>query len=233
MTDALIFDLDDTLCPERPFVLARLEAVAKRLADLYGPYHDFYDQLVRCYEEDLRLRVFNVVLGREGLEADPGVIRDLVDLYRSTPGPVEPYPDVPDALAFWAQRLPLGLITDGYGPTQRGKVEALGLARHFRAIVYTDDLGAENTKPSDVPFRRVQEAIGFTGSAVYVGDHPGLDVPAPKRLGWTAVRIMRPGAKQSSAESDPACPPDHVIRGLDELRSLPPLEPLAGAAGSE
>jgi putative hydrolase of the HAD superfamily len=223
MADALIFDLDDTLCPERPFVLARLGAVARHLTERYGPVIDFRAELVRAYEADLRTRVFDAVLERAGLEPDPTVIRDLVDVYRGAPADVQPYPDTLPALAFWSARLPLGLITDGYGPTQRQKVEALGIAPYFRAIVYTHDLGPDGIKPSEIPFRRVQEAIGFAGPAVYVGDNPRLDVPAPKRLGWTAVRIARPGAKFADAEPDPAAEPDHVIRGLDELRAIPPL----------
>ncbi len=223
MADALIFDLDDTLCPERPFVLARLDAVARHLGERYGPVIDFRAELVRAYEADLRTHVFDAVLERAGLEPDPAVIRDLVDLYRSTPAEVEPYPGAVPALAFWSARLPLGLITDGYGPTQRQKVESLGIARYFRAIVYTHDLGPDGIKPSAVPFRRVQEAIGFAGPAVYVGDNPRLDFPAPKRLGWTAVRIARPGAKFAEAEADPDAPPDHVIKSLDELSAVPPL----------
>ncbi|MFO8014148.1 MAG: HAD family hydrolase [Phycisphaerae bacterium] len=223
MPDALIFDLDDTLCPERPFVLARLGAVARHLRERYGPVIDFRAELVRGYEADLRIRVFDAVLERAGLEPDPDVIRDLVDLYRRTPAEVAPYPDTVPALAFWSARLPLGLVTDGYGPTQRRKVDALGIERYFRAIVYTHDLGPDGIKPSAVPFRRVQEAIGFAGPAVYVGDNPRLDFPAPKRLGWATVRIARPGAKFAGAEADPAAPPDHVIESLDALRTVPPL----------
>jgi len=223
MPDALIFDLDDTLCPERPFVLARLDAVARRLRERYGPVIDFRAELVRAYEADLRTNVFDTVLERAGLAPDPQVIRELVHLYRSTPAEVAPYPDTVPALEFWGARLPLGLITDGYGPTQRQKVEALGIGRYFRAIVYTHDLGPEGVKPGEAPFRRVQEAIGFAGPAVYVGDNPRLDVPAPKRLGWTAVRIVRPGAKFAGAEADAAAPPDYRIRSLDELQAIPPL----------
>ena len=224
MTDALIFDLDDTLCPERPFVLARLDAVARHLTEHFGTVVDFRAELVRAYEADLRTHVFDAVLERAGLDADPAVIRDLVDVYRSTPVDVEPYPDTVPALEFWSARLPLGLITDGYGPTQRQKVASLGIERYFRAVVYTHDLGPDGIKPSELPFRRVQETIGFTGPAVYVGDNPRLDIPGPKRLGWTAVRIARPGAKFAGADPLPDAPPDHRIRSLNELRTIPPLE---------
>ena len=223
MADALIFDLDDTLCPERGFVLQRLAVVARHLEQRYGPRIDFLAELVRCYEGDMRTHVFDTVLVRAGVGPDPEVVRDLVDLYRRQPVEVASYPDAAAALEFWSRRLPLGLITDGHGPTQRQKVEVLGIARYFRSIVYTYDLGPESIKPSPAPFEKVRDEIGFTGPAVYVGDNPALDFPAPNRMGWVTVRILRPDAKAAQAPADPVCPPDHVIRTLDELRQVPAL----------
>ena len=229
MVECLVFDMDDTLCPEREFVLVRLAAVARRLEDLYGPRIDFERELVACYEADLRTKVFDTVLERAGLEPDQAVIHELVNLYRSRPVQVDAYPDVEPALEFWSRRLPLALITDGFGPTQRAKLACVGLAPYFREVVFTHDLGQDGIKPSPTPFRLVQQRIGFEGPAIFVGDNPTLDFPAPKRLGWTTVRIVRPGAKFAEAEADPSCPPDHVIRSLDELRAIDGLkEHLAG-----
>jgi len=106
-------------------------------------------------------------------------------------------------------------------------VEALGIGRHFREIVYTYDLGPKAVKPSAAPFRRVQEAIGFAGPAVYVGDNPRLDIPPAKRLGWTAVRIVRPGGKFADAAPDPVDPPDYVIESLEALGTIGPLAEIA------
>jgi len=223
MIDALIFDLDDTLCPERHFVLKRLAVVARRLEERYGPRIDFLAELVRCYEGDMRTHVFDAVLARAGVGPDMEAVRDLVDLYRRQPVDVALYPDAAGALEFWSRRLPLGLITDGHGPTQRKKVEALGIGGFFRTIVYTYDLGPASIKPSPLPFETLRDAIGFSGPAVVVGDNPALDFPAPKRMGWTTVRIVRPDAKAARMPADPACPPDHVIRSLDDLRQVPAL----------
>jgi len=229
MVECLVFDMDDTLCPERPFVLVRLAAVARRLEERYGSPIDFERELVACYEADLRTRVFDTVLERAGVEPDKQVIRSLVTLYRSLPVEVEPYPDVEPALRLWSRHLPLALITDGHGPTQRAKLACLGLARYFREVVFTHDLGPDGTKPSPAPFRLVRERIGFEGPAVFVGDNPALDFPAPKQLGWTTVRIIRPGTKFAAAEADLSSAPDHVIQSLDELRAIDGLkEYLAG-----
>ncbi|MBE3133738.1 MAG: HAD family hydrolase, partial [Acidobacteria bacterium] len=135
MIECLVFDLDDTLCPERPFVLARLAAVAERLGERYGPRLDWQAALVAAYEADLRTRVFDRVLEQAGVATDPAVIRDLVGAYRDGPVEVALYPDAEAALEFWSRHLPLALVTDGHGRTQRAKVEALGIGRYFRQIV--------------------------------------------------------------------------------------------------
>lgn len=228
MIECLVFDMDDTLCPEREFVVGRLAAVARRLEQRYGPRIDFERELVKCYEADLRTRVFDTVLDRAGIEPDRDFVRELVDLYRSRPVQLAPYDDVEPALDLWSRHLPLALITDGYGPTQRAKLEALGLARYFREVVFTDDLGPEGLKPGLASFRLVQDRIGFSGPAVYVGDHPALDFPAPKQLGWRTVRIVRPNAKFAAAEADPSCMPDQVIRSLDELGTIDGLKEYLG-----
>lgn len=223
MIECLVFDLDDTLCPERPFVLARLAAVARRLAERYGPRLDWQAALVAAYEADLRTRVFDRVLEQAGLAPDPATISDLVGAYRDGPVEVALYPDAEPALEFWSRRLPLALVTDGYGPTQRAKVAALGIGRYFRQIVFTADLGPQGVKPSLVPLRQVRAGIGFAGPAAYVGDNPALDFPGPKQLGWLAVRIVRPGAKSARAEAAAPAAPDAVISGLEELRTVPAL----------
>jgi len=223
MIECLVFDLDDTLCPERPFVLARLAAVAARLGERYGPRLDWQAALVAAYEADVRTRVFDRVLEQAGVAPEPDVIRDLVAAYRDGPVDVALYGDAEAALGFWSRRLPLALVTDGYGPTQRAKVEALGIGRYFRQIVFTHDLGPQGIKPSLAPLHQVQKGIGFAGPAAYVGDNPALDFPGPKQLGWLAVRIVRPGAKFARAEAAAPAAPDAVIGSLDELRTVPAL----------
>jgi putative hydrolase of the HAD superfamily len=226
MIECLVFDLDDTLCPERPFVLARLAAVAKRLEQRYGPRIDWQAALVKGYEADLRTRVFDAALEQAGIAPDKAVIRDLVGVYRAGPVEVALYADAGPALDFWSRRLPLALVTDGHGPTQRAKVEALGIGRYFRHMVFTDDLGPEGVKPSLAPLRLLRERIGFSGPAAYVGDNPALDFPGPKQLGWTTIRIARPGAKFAAAAAPPSCSPDVTLQGLDGLRAVSVLRSL-------
>lgn len=228
MIECLVFDMDDTLCPEREFVVRRLAAVARRLEEQFGPRIDFERELVAGYEADLRTNVFDTVLARAGIEPDPALIRELVELYRSQPLDVTPYADAEPALAFWSLHLPLALVTDGYGPTQRAKLRAIGLGRYFREVVFTDDLGPEGLKPSVVPFQAVRERIGFRGPAMVVGDNPALDFPGPKQLRWQTVRIVRPGAKFAATRADPACAPDRVIHSLAELETLDSLRECLG-----
>ena len=224
MIECLVFDLDDTLYPERQYVLPRLEAVARYLEDRFGAAFDFRGELVKCYESNMTGKVFDTVLSRAGLCADKTFVDELVELYRSGESTLSPYPDVRAALGFWQERMDLGLVTDGNRETQRKKIEALQISGYFRETIFTAELGLQAAKPSPKAFRLLQEKIGFEGSAMYVGDNPELDVPGCRQLGWTATRIIRPNARFAQLPAPPSCQPDYSIWGLDELGHLKGLK---------
>lgn len=220
MIQCMIFDLDDTLYPEREFVLPRLRAVAARLIERFGRPLDFEAALVASYESGRPGRLFDRVLEKAGLAPEAALVRELVGLYRGGPVHATLYPDVRPALERWGRLMPLALVTDGFADTQRRKVEALGLAPLFAAIVFTADLGPGLAKPHPAAFRQVRERIGFDGPALYVGDNPPLDVPPCRAMGWPAVRIVRPGTRFGGVAADDSCRPDLTIATLDELEGL-------------
>ena len=221
--ECLAFDLDDTLYPERECVVPRLTAVAEFLTSRLGPRLDFREALVRAYEERRPGGLFATVLARAGIGPERGLVDELVALYRGGPVSITAYADVHPFLARWQHRVALALVTDGYPPTQRKKVESLGIQCYFRIIVYTGDLGQGKAKPSAEPFRLVAERLRVGGAAAYVGDNPVLDVAGPRSLGWLAVRIRRAGTRFRSQKAPRGSLPDFEISGLDELESTPGL----------
>jgi len=222
--ECLVLDMDDTLFPERQYVLPRIAAVARHMEARFGPVIDFEKEMTAHYlGRNDSGRMFDDVLAQAGLPADANLIRELVALYRDGSPALELYPDVRPALEMWGRRLPLALVTDGHAPTQRKKVAALGLATYVREIIYTDELGPGRAKPSTAAFLEAQRRIGFSGPAVMVGDNPSLDIPGPRELGWVAVRIIRPGARFADVAAEGPLRPDHVIRSLADLDSIPEL----------
>jgi Haloacid dehalogenase-like hydrolase len=105
---------------------------------------------------------------------------------------------------------------------QRKKFEALALAHHFDAVVFSDELGREFWKPSPRPFEVASEALGVDPSeCVYVSDNPLKDFIGARRAGLATVRLRRPDGVY--AQIDPPTEdhaPDvelHEIAAVGEL----------------
>ena len=73
---------------------------------------------------------------------------------------------------------------------------ALGIAPHFREIVFTDALGGRAfSKPHPKSYELVEAALGAAGDRlVYIGDNPSKDFIVPNARGWTSIMVHRPGA---------------------------------------
>ena len=219
---AIVFDLDDTLYPERAYVLSGMRAVAAWAERRWGlPEERSFAELRGLVDQGVRGDTFNRWLGAHGLDSAERVDA-LVSVYRAHEPQIEPYRGARQLLGRLGRSCPLGLVTDGYLDVQQRKVAALGLARRFQAIVYSDQWGRDAWKPSCRPFREVLEQLSVApGRAVYVGDNPRKDFRAPRRLGMETIRIhhadglhchLRPDSEDDE--------PDWETSGLGSLEAL-------------
>jgi len=219
----LVFDLDDTLYAEREFVLSGFTAVDLWLQQKRG-ITGFSLEATSLFLAGVRGHIFDKTLGNLGLSDLAGLVPELVEIYRGHKPQLTLFADAEWAIERFCGKLKLGLITDGYAETQRNKVAALEIGGAFDCIVYTDDLGRHNWKPSPVAFRLTMERLGVTGEeCIYVGDNPAKDFLAPNGLGWLTVRISREGGEYARGAGEMATP-DHkakkVINSLYELSEL-------------
>ena len=114
-------------------------------------------------------------------------------------------PDASNTLDTLSRDYPIALITDGPVAAQSRKCEALGLPALARPLVLTEMFGADFRKPSLHPFERVADLVK-SGKFAYVADNPLKDFQAPKELGWTTVRIRRPGGLHYHRPNDIVTP---------------------------
>jgi putative hydrolase of the HAD superfamily len=85
-----------------------------------------------------------------------------------------------------SQGLKLGVVTNGSSKRQRRKLEVLGLATAFDAILVSEEEGVR--KPDAEIFRRALSCCGAAAQEViFVGDHPVVDVQGADRAGLVAV----------------------------------------------
>lgn len=216
----MVFDLDDTLYPERSFVLSGFHAVSDWIEAEHS-IAGFYEHAARLFEAGHRGTIFNAALAQVGLPEDGPLVATLVDVYRSHVPRLTLHDDAAWALDHFGAKLTLGLLTDGYAVTQRNKVGALNIASRFQSIIYTDDLGRACWKPSPAPFLRIMEASGRSGSeCVYVADNPLKDFVAPNDLGWMTVQVLRENGEYAKCVVGQEQQAQHRVPDLYGLKEL-------------
>lgn len=219
---AIVFDLDDTLYPERDYVLSGFRAVAQwSEINLCIPQEQGYRVLCQLYASGVRGNTFNQWLHLFGVDEEH--VPALVWVYRQHKPQLCPFPEVPELLAELHRHYRLGLLTDGYLEVQKRKLVALGLAAFFDAILFTDKLGREHWKPSPKPFREIllRLSIKDPGCAVYVADNPLKDFIGARKTGMYTVWVRRPGGEYAHHEPPTeAHRPHQMIQAIAELPRL-------------
>jgi putative hydrolase of the HAD superfamily len=223
MVTTVIFDLDDTLFDEIDFCRSGFRAAARRVADLSdaqsadGVFAAFWESFLTGD----RGSTFNSGLSRLGIPYDDHLIGTLVEIYRTHVPTLTLPAESRRVLENLQVRYTLGLLTDGFLPTQRLKVQALGIEHYFKAIVYTEELGREFWKPSPRGFERLLELLGARPEqAVYVADNEAKDFIAPNRLGMMTIQLRRPSGLYRQPAPQPGAAARLRIDKLSDLRGL-------------
>lgn len=228
---ALTLDLDDTLLDLSGLanaIDATCRAVASRAPNLredklrlanalvwerYWPDVELEWTLGRLTGADLTLEVWRQTLEACGVD-EPRLVEVATSVhlgaYRRW---IRLYDDARTLLdTVSALDIPLALITNGAGDTQREKLHAVGIEGLFDAIVISGELGV--AKPDVRPFQVAMETLGVRGrSAWHVGDSLGSDIAGAKAAGLTSVWLNRAG--RARPVGTPA--PDIEIRSLEEI----------------
>ena len=219
----VVFDVDDTLYLERDYVCSgfrALETWALRRLGVGGFSHVAWE----IFESGGRGDVFDRALVRIGVDPEPALVYEAVQVYRTHTPMIRLLDDARDCLDRLLGRVVLAAITDGPEASQRAKVEALDLRHWCSRVVLTEMLGCP--KPHPRAFESVEAATGVRGDAcVYVGDNPRKDFAGPKHCGWRTVRIRRTGGLHTGVEAVHCgtADADHEIRSLASL--VLPVEP--------
>ncbi len=214
---AVVFDLDDTLFPERDYVRSGYRAAAEHLRGRDAGADELAEWLWQRFLAGRADRAFDAMNEHFALGLSGDEIAALVDVYRRHRPAIRPREGAAELLAALRPRR-LGLLTDGYLPAQRLKLEATGLAGHFDAVVFTEQLGRECWKPSPAGFREIARRLGAAHrECVYVGDNLAKDFVAPNALGWRTVCLRCGGQVHAASPAPPGGEPDVTISRLADL----------------
>ena len=216
MITTVVFDLDDTLYDEVDFCRSGFRAGAKfiaTLSDRHSP-DDILATIWDCFITGNHSSTFNATLERLGIAYDPHIIGRLVEIYRTHTPTLTLPADSQATLDALKGKYTLALLTDGYLPTQRLKVQALGIEDYFAAIVYAEELGRQFWKPSPRGFERLMELLHARAEQMAcVADNETKDFIAPNQLGMLTIHLLRPRSLHGRA-SDPPLPHPHAAPKL-------------------
>lgn len=215
--DVWVFDLDDTLYPERDYVLSGFQALDEWTQHEFG-IKGFSKHCEKLFQTGQRGTIFNRALEISGIEPTASIISQLVSTYRAHTPTLTLFLDAQHLLKHRLSGKRFGLITDGYFEVQKAKVAALGIDTHMDALVYSDALGREHWKPSQAPYHAIEAQLDVEGArCLYIGDNPVKDFFGARARGWLTIRLRREGTEHSGKEATPEQAADIEINSLNEL----------------
>jgi putative hydrolase of the HAD superfamily len=221
MLQAWIFDLDDTLYPERDYVRSGFRAVgiwSERRLGLSPPV--VQAQLEALFDGGMRRDAFQWWLSEQGLP--DSLLPEMVETYRDHEPQIGFYPESEPILDELKPHFRLGIVTEGRRAAQEAKIRALDLRRWITEIVVLGEEDRAEWKPSRKPFERILVRLAVAGrNAAYVGDNPQKDFRGAREAGLHTVRVRREGGLHAGEE--PACAqdaPDREIRSLEDLTGM-------------
>jgi putative hydrolase of the HAD superfamily len=220
--EAVLFDVDDTLCRyRRPGAeLLRLSFDRVGVEPFFDveDYHERYPEFVAETDDVVSLReaCFATLATERG--RDPAVGRRVAEAYAAERDHrnVRPLPGAREAVERLAADHRLGVVTNGSPSMQREKLAGLGLDGAFETVVFAGYDTAP--KPESEPFRRALGALSVDPErAVHVGNSLGSDVAGGHAAGVRTAWLADPDGP--SATPDPE--PTYTLTSLADLHDPP------------
>ncbi|WP_336135738.1 HAD family hydrolase [Natronomonas amylolytica] len=215
--DAVLFDIDDTLCRYRRSGAEILDAAFERtghdpfitLSEYHGRYPEFVDDSDSM--TDLRERCFAAIAESKGRDPETGRAVAQAFAAERDHANVEPLPGVDEALSA-VDGLPVGVVTNGAPEMQTQKLAGIGLEDAFDTVVYAGyDAPA---KPNPEPFETaLSELSASPDRTLHVGNSLQSDVAGARAAGLRSVWVP-----DSDEPAEPE--PDYTLSTLSEFPTL-------------
>lgn len=207
---AISLDLDDTLWPVRPVLVAAERALAEWLRANAPRCAAYLTEEVRrelraaliAREPGLAhdmswLRTAILKAAMQASGDDPALAEPAFQAFLAARQRVEPWEDVHRVLADWATRWPIAAVSNGNADVVR-----VGLGDLISVRV--DARRAGCAKPDPRIFALACDELGLSPAAVlHIGDDWHLDVAAARRAGLQAAWLRRPQLARQTPDMQP------------------------------
>ena len=219
---AVIFDLDDTLYPEKEFVVGGFQAVTKYLAKRYKlKQSKIFDILKSDFEKGIRRKNFNLLF--EKLNLPEKELKEIITVYRNHKPKIKLYPDAKKILKYLSKnkKIKFGVISDGPIKMQRNKITALGIKNYFKVVTLSDRWGTKYRKPHKKSFKiTIKKLKVKPREVIYVADNLQKDFIGAKKLGILTIRIKRKKGIYSHIKESKKNRADLTIANLCQIKKL-------------
>ena len=226
--EAVLFDIDDTLCAyRRPGEELLADAfTSEGVAPFFEivEYYDRFEEFATNQDatREVRAACFAAIAAERGY--DPAVGRALAERYERARDhrDVAFLPGAREALDVLADDHRLGVVTNGGPDTQDPKLDGLGLEGAFETVVYAGHDAAP--KPDRAPFDRALGDLGVPPErAVHIGNSFDADVAGAHAAGLRSVWVPEEGSydERGEPETSEARAANYTLRSLHELTPVP------------
>ncbi len=219
----VVFDLDDTLYDEVEYCKSGFHACAEFLEETLEDLSsgEIFDVLWEQFCKGNQTLTFNGALEKLEIPYNDDLIEELIKTYHEHKPEIKLPKDSLAILKKLRKKYTLALLTDGFLPAQRLKVQALKIEKFFSYIVYTEELGRNFWKPSPEGFENILHTLEIQPeNAVYVGDNEKKDFIAPNRLGFHTVQVIRDAHIHTSESQREGYAANYVIKRISLLPDL-------------
>jgi HAD superfamily hydrolase (TIGR01549 family) len=230
----LTFDLDDTLWPCKPVIMAaenelyawmqqRVPEITQRhdREALFHKRRDFMQQRPDLLHDMTRLRIESLKALSDEIGIGYDWIDDAFEVFYQARQRVELYPDVQPVLDDLSAEYTLAAVTNG-----NADINLIGIGHWFEFSVSAAEVGYQ--KPHPLVFMTAMAMAGADpDETVHIGDDEHRDIFGAREAGIRTVWINRGDRDWSHTE----CEADHHIRSLAELPEI--LRKMQYNAGSE
>ncbi len=191
----IIFDLDDTLYPEKDYVFSGFEVISNFLQKKYHlDAKNSLQFLQSNFEANGRDKIFDLLLStimpEQQKNEQLAVIKEMVEIYRNHSPNIDLNIETIDLLnEIKCSGWKMSIVTDGLPLMQKNKIQSLGLDSFFDTIIYCWEYKCP--KPSPIGFKIASEKMNIDiENCLIVGDHPEKDIVPARQLNAKAYRIQ-------------------------------------------
>jgi len=198
----VLFDLDHTLLDSDTSEQAAFGATMRSIdvapaTEAFAVYHEINQALWRRVESgelspnDVKVRRFEQLLSELGIAGDPHAMGAMFLQGLTDHGDL--YDGARSMLGSLSGRVRLGLVTNGIGPVQRGRVARLDIGAHFDAIAISGELRVSKPDPAIFDHVLTEMGVDDRSGVVMVGDSLASDIAGATNAGIDSIWFDRHG----------------------------------------